>query len=151
MYTCTLYVDFPYRYTSLVYNNPEADIVNILTSEYHMTQTLLGLETWGRSLLLFQHPTSVASAPTSSTAYTTTDLREPNHTPSLLLPLTSSDAGHSHVPEHTEITREDDATIAVTRASTSNSDSTHAAVVVIEEDRGWNDEGEQIGKKAKLS
>ena len=97
-----LYIDFPYRYSSLVYKNPEADIVNILTTEYHMTQSLLGLETWGRSLFLFQHPTSVASAPTSSTAYATTtgpDLREPNHTPLLLLPLTSSDSAHSHIDD----------------------------------------------------
>lgn len=102
------YIDFPYRYSSLIYNNPEVDIVNILTTEYHMTQSLLGLETWGRSLLLFQHTTATsasaatASPSSSSIPYTTTtgpDLKEPNHTPSLLLPLTSSDSAHSHVED----------------------------------------------------
>ena len=103
------YIDFPYRYSSLIYNNPEVDIVNILTTEYHMTQSLLGLETWGRSLLLFQHTTvtsasaATASPSSSSIPYTATtgpDLREPNHTPSHLLPLTSSDSGsHSHIDD----------------------------------------------------
>ena len=122
-----LYIDFPYRYSSLVYNNPEADIVNILTTEYHMAQRLLGLETWGRSLLLFQHTTTSASiaptVPTSSTASTSAaaDLREPYHASSLVLPLTSSDPAHSHVPEDTEITHGGDATTAVIKEGTSSS------------------------------